>query len=135
VFNAAWAWYEELLMSERLLIHDTSELSGDVNLLESRAAELRKRYPTRSIVVYADNFHLYENSASSREKDGFVRELSKRFKNMANALHVSVMATMELPKNALAPGMRPRLHNIKGSAKVRPGFRMIPMPTLVSITI
>lgn len=119
VYAEAKNWLRQLTKQEKLLIYDASQLPGTFEDLELRVKDIRKVYPTSPMVVFGDNFHLYETQTRSREEaEEKVRNKSKMCKQLANVQHVALIMTMELPKSALEPGRRPRMANIKGTAGI-----------------
>jgi len=118
VHAEAKKWLRGMIQGERLLPYDASMLDQNVFSLEMRVRDLRKKYPSRPIVVFGDNFHLYTNPAMKEEGEARTRSMSMACKNLANVHHITLIMTMELPKSALAEGMRPRMMNIKGSAGI-----------------
>jgi DNA primase len=118
VHAEAKKWLRGMIQGERLLPYDASMLDQNVFSLEMRVRDLRKKYPSRPIVVFGDNFHLYTNPAMKEEGEARTRSMSMACKNLANVHHITLIMTMELPKSALAEGVRPRMMNIKGSAGI-----------------
>jgi hypothetical protein len=118
-FYESKQWLREIVEGERFLPLDVTMLPRTLTSLEAKVKELRRAYPSRPIVVYGDNFHLYQTLGNGMSSDeSGVRALSMGFKTLANTYEVCIMATMELPKASLKAGERPRIINIKGSAGV-----------------
>ena len=119
VYQQEKSWLRKMILDGRLYLFDISVLDEALPSLEARVAQIRKKHQGQPIVVFCDNFHLYRSGSSREESDHqHIRALSAGFKEMANQNHVTVVATMELPKASLDPGRRPRLSNIKGSAGI-----------------
>ena len=118
VYAEAKKWLRGMIQGERLLPYDASMLDQNVFSLEMRVRDLRKKYPSRPIVVFGDNFHLYTNPGMKEEGEAKTRGMSMACKNLANVHHITLIMTMELPKSALEEGKRPRMMNIKGSAGI-----------------
>jgi replicative DNA helicase len=118
-FYESKQWLREMVETDRFLPLDVTMLPRTITSLEAKVKELRRAYPSRPIVVFGDNFHLYQTMGNGNSSDeAGVRALSMASKTLANTHGICLMMTMELPKASLKPGERPRIMNIKGSAGV-----------------
>ena len=118
IYADAKKWFRGMVTAERLLPYDASMLDQSVFSLEMRVRDLRKKYTSKPIVVFGDNFHLYTSPGAKEEGEAKTRSMSMACKNLANVHHITLIMTMELPKSALEEGKRPRMMNIKGSAGI-----------------
>lgn len=107
-FYESKQWLREMIESERFLPVDVTMLPRTITSLEAKVKELRRAYPSRPIVAFCDNFHLYQTIGNGNSSDeAGVRALSMGFKTLANTYDICLMATTELPKASLKPGERP----------------------------
>ncbi len=114
-YHTAIKWFEEVIKDGRLHPLDISQLRAELPALESKMEQVRKDFPDRPLVVFGDNFHLYDRPGV-QDGESKTRQLSMYTKKLANQYRATMIMTMELPKGALNPGVRPRLLNIKGSS-------------------
>lgn len=117
VYRKAQQWYIEQIESERLVAVDIGTLPAIPSALETWVKALRQKHPDRKFLVIGDNFHLYEAGYGDNEAK-MLRDFSKRVKTISNRYHCAMVMTMELPKDALYPGKRPRVQNIKGTSGI-----------------
>lgn len=115
LYEEAKSWFLRLVSDERLVPVDINLVGPTVPALERQLKRIRKAYPTTPIIVVMDNFHLYEDT-TGREGEASIRQLSIACKRLVNSYEATILATMELPKASLQPGVRPRMANMKGSA-------------------
>lgn len=116
IFSQADHWITSLVEQERLILVDVNGLSKNLYSLQAWVRQLRRRYPDKQMLVIGDNFHLYKIPHGPQDEQAKVREMSEFIKTMANENMATCMFTMELPKESLRPGVRPRVGKIKGSA-------------------
>ncbi len=91
-------------------------LPRDIGALAVWLRDLRKQFPDRPIVAFADNFHHYDcRQGGPSEGEGKVQYLARYAKDLAIRHHATLIMTMELPMWALKPGVRPRISTLKGS--------------------
>jgi hypothetical protein len=83
--------------------------------LEARVDAVRQKYPDEPLIVIGDNFHLYAPTTKA-EGEERIRAGARCCRGLVADYRCTVIMTMELPKNALGPGMRPSMLNLKGSA-------------------
>jgi DNA primase len=117
VYHKAMHWLKERLHEERLVVADVSVLPGSLPALEGWIRTMRQKFPNRELQVYGDNFHLYDLPGYEAGENK-VREMSMFIKRVSTQQHCTIICTTELPKSSLAPGMRPRIANIKGTSGV-----------------
>lgn len=108
-------WLESMIKDGRFHPMDVSQLRAELPALETKIEQVRREFPDAPLVVFGDNFHLYDRPGS-QDGESKTRQISMYAKTLANQYRATLIMTMELPKNALAPGMRPRMINIKGSS-------------------
>jgi DNA primase len=108
-------WLREVVKDERLILADAVSLPGTVPAFEGWVRSIRSRYPSKYLVACGDNFHLFD-LPGMEEGERKVRIKSQLLKNIANRYHATIVMTVELPKDALRPGHRPRAADIKGSS-------------------
>ena len=120
-FSQAWErsgkWLEGLLEEERLVLADNSILPGTIPAFENWVKAIRHRHPDKKLVCCGDNFHIYE-LPGVEDGERKVRMMSQYVKSIANRFHTTIIMTMELPKESLRPGYRPRVSNIKGTSGI-----------------
>jgi hypothetical protein len=112
-------WLDEMVASQRLGAADSSVLPRDVAALGTYLRDLRRQFPDRPLIVFADNFAHYDiKHGAPSEGEGRVQFIARFAKDLAIKYHATLLMTMELPKESLKPGIRPRVSNIKGSASI-----------------
>lgn len=115
VYRESQKWMDKMIENELLVPDDISTLPGSLTALGGRIKALRQKFPDRNLIVMGDNFHLYD-LPGYKEGEEKVRHKSMYAKELANRYHCTILMTMELPKFALAAGVRPRVRSIKGSS-------------------
>ena len=116
LYHEAWGWLNTRIAEERLILVDMKDISKDLAALDLWVKQISSRFSGRPIVILADNFHHYDVSSQQKETGASKQAIiSRAAKDIANAHDVGLLMTMELPKEALTPGMRPRFTNLKGS--------------------
>jgi len=81
--------------------------------------DLRRQFPDRPILGFADNFHHYDIRAGGpSDGEGRLQYIGRYAKDLTIKYHCTLVMTMELPKESLKPGIRPRVSTIKGSASM-----------------
>jgi len=116
-YQEAWAWTIDKVQNEFFIPQDISNLAPTLPALENRIKALRQKFPERKLVVVGDNFHLYD-LPGSQDGESKTRHMSMFVKGLANKYHATIIMTMELPKTALMPGVRPRVRAIKGTSGI-----------------
>lgn len=116
-YHDAMTWTKQMVEHELFIPEDISTLAATLPALENRIKALRQKYPQRNLVVIGDNFHLYD-LPGAQDGEAKTRHMSMFVKGLANKYHCTIIMTMELPKASLAPGVRPRVRNIKGTAGI-----------------
>lgn len=114
-YQEAMKWLQHMVTSERLVLADVSMLSQSLVALDNWVKTIRARNPDKQLVVMGDNFHLYHLPGHDQGEEK-LRNMSSYIKAMCNKHQAVGMFTMELPKEALRPGVRPRISKIKGSS-------------------
>jgi hypothetical protein len=117
VLPKARYWFRELAESERLVVCDINLIAPTFPSLRRWVADMRKRFPDKYIVVLEDNFHLLELPGYDAG-EAKIAAGSHFIKQMCNNFQVTVIASMEITKADLAPGKRPVMSNLKGSAAI-----------------
>lgn len=116
VYAKAKRWFDNLIETERLILADVTILPAAIAALEVWVRSIRSKFPNDSLIVMGDNFAQYQLPGFEGER--LDREKSMALKRIANEYHVTIMVTTELPKGSLKPGIRPRMHNIKGTSGI-----------------
>ena len=120
-FAACWEqaqkWLGSMIEDERLIMADASTLPATIPCFESWIKALRHQHPDQSLVIFGDNFHLYDLPGVD-DGERKTRLMSSHVKSIANTYHATILMTMELPKESLRPGVRPRVANIKGTSGI-----------------
>lgn len=112
-------WLDAMVSSLRLGAADSSVLPRDIGALATYIRDLRRQWPDRPLVIFADNFAHYDiRHGAPSEGEGRVSYIARFAKDLAIKYHTTLLMTMELPKTSLSPGIRPRVVNIKGSASI-----------------
>ena len=79
--------------------------------------EIRRRNSHGSFVSIGDNFHLFD-MPGMEPGEGKVREMSKFISGLPTKHGITTMFTMELPKDILRPGTRPKYTDSKNSGGI-----------------
>lgn len=116
-YNQAMDWTREMIERELFIPEDISTLAPSLPALENRIKAIRQKFPERKLVVFGDNFHLYDLPGFT-DGESKTRHMSMFVKGLANKYHATIIMTMELPKMSLTPGVRPRVRNIKGTGGI-----------------
>jgi hypothetical protein len=107
------------MVEQRLVVADTSMLARDLGAFAIWLKDLRRQFPDRPIIGFADNFHHYDiRSGGPSEGEGRLQYIARYAKDLAIKYRCTLVMTMELPKESLKPGVRPRISTIKGSASM-----------------
>lgn len=114
VYREAVAWLNKQVDDEKLILADVSVLGKSLISLDGWVKNLRQRFPNKKLVFMGDNFHLYDLPGFKKDAEG-LKEMSSYIKTMCNKYDAVGIFTMELPKDSLKPGIRPKIQNIKGS--------------------
>jgi DNA primase len=115
IYPIAQEWLKEMTSSEKLIIADIGLLPASLPAMENWVRTLRNKHSNKSIVWFGDNFHLYD--LPGREPgEGKIRDMSAFIKRVCTEYHITAIFSMELPKESLRPGVRPRIAKIKGSS-------------------
>jgi len=93
----------KMVKDGQLVIKDASDGSS-ISYAESITQYYRELYPEKNIVLFVDNFHKLPDYSeiSGHER---VKRLSNHLKNMAVALNITIVSTVEYRK--LQPGEKP----------------------------
>src|SRR5437764_12090861 len=103
-----------MLVEQRLIVADTSMLPRDLGSFAVWLRDLRRQFPDRPIIGFADNFHHYGIRAGGpSDGEGRLQYISRYAKDLTIKYHCTLVMTMELPKESLKPGIRPRVSTIK----------------------
>jgi hypothetical protein len=102
---------------ERLILADQAALVGDLTAHERWIKEIRRRNSRGSFVSIGDNFHLFD-MPGMEPGEGKVREMSKFISNLPTKHGITTMFSMELPKDILRPGVRPKYTDSKNSGGI-----------------
>jgi DNA primase len=115
IYPQAQEWLKDLVGEEKLIIADIGVLPASLPAMENWVRTLRNKYSQKSIVWFGDNFHLYD--LPGREPgEGKIRDMSAFIKRVCTEYHITSIFSMELPKESLRAGVRPRISKIKGSS-------------------
>jgi hypothetical protein len=86
VNNQASAWISRLVNSERLILADVAGLPPELPALEMWIQAIRTKFPTKSLVVLCDKFHLYDlpgyesGEAKAGEMHSFLKRLTTQYR-------------------------------------------------------
>jgi Toprim-like len=105
------------IAEERLILADLSILSGTLPAHERWIKEIRRRSPKRHFVSIGDNFHLFD-MPGVEDGEAKLRAMSKYVSSIATRNGVTTIFTMELPKDSLKPGVRPKYTDSKGTGGI-----------------
>jgi hypothetical protein len=106
-------WIED----ERLVMADVKLLSSDMADHEAWVRSLRDRYSDRHMIVIGDNFHLFD-IPELEAGEAKTRAMSKMISGFPTKYGITTMFSMEIPKDALKPGVRPTYTNLKNSGGI-----------------
>jgi KaiC/GvpD/RAD55 family RecA-like ATPase len=106
-------WIEE----ERLILADQSILAADLPSLDHWVKQIRRRHPDKTMIVVGDNFHLFDLPGYEAGENK-VREMSKFISAMPARHGLTTMFSMEVPKDVLKPGIRPRYTDAKNTGGI-----------------
>jgi hypothetical protein len=118
VYYQAQAWLQGVTSEERLILADINLLGGSLPALEIWLKQIRQKFPNQPIVCMGDNFALYQLEVNSDSEPVRARQKSMFVKRLANEYDICMYMTMELTKDALRPGVRPRIGKIKDTQGV-----------------
>lgn len=105
------------ITDERLILADQSMLVGDLIAHERWIKEIRRRNSRGPFVSIGDNFHLFD-LPGMEPGEGKVREMSKFISSLPTKHGITTMFSMELPKDILRPGIRPKYTDSKNSGGI-----------------
>lgn len=78
-----------------------------------------RQFPSRPIIIFADNFAHYDiRSGAPSEGEGRTQYIARYAKDLTIKYRCTALMTMELPKDSLRPGVRPRAATIKGTSSI-----------------
>lgn len=117
LYSKAKAELDQWVEEERLILADQSILDSDLTSLDRWVKQIRRRHPDRNMIVIGDNFHLF-NLPGFEEGENKVREMSKFISGMPTRHGLTTMFSMEIPKDILKPGVRPRYTDAKNSGGI-----------------
>jgi DNA primase len=112
--QAAQAELRQWIEEERLILADQSALVNDLAAHERWIKDIRRRYPKRDLIAIGDNFHLFDMPGALAD-EAKVRAMSKFIAGLPVKHGITSIFTMELPKEILRPGVRPKYTDSKGS--------------------
>jgi hypothetical protein len=92
-------------------------LIGSLPAHERWIKEIRRRNSHGSFISVGDNFHLFD-MPGMEPGEGKVREMSKFIAGLPTKHGITTMFTMELPKDILKPGTRPKYTDSKNSGGI-----------------
>jgi hypothetical protein len=79
---------------------------------------LQQKNPDKTIVFFGDNFHLY-NMPTEETGEGKLSAMSVFVTTeLIATLGISMIFTVEIPKNSFEAGVRPSYQNIKGTGRL-----------------
>jgi len=93
----------KMIKNGQLVVKDASDGSS-ISYAESITRYYREMYPEKKIVLFVDNFHKLPDFAEINGHER-VKRLSNHLKNMAVALGITIVSTVEYRK--LQPGEKP----------------------------
>jgi hypothetical protein len=100
-----------------LILADQARLIGSLPAHERWIKEIRRRNSHGSFISIGDNFHLFD-MPGMEPGEGKVREMSKFIAGLPTKHGITTMFTMELPKDILKPGTRPKYTDSKNSGGI-----------------
>ena len=89
----------QMIKDERLVIKDASD-GQSLYYIGEVVRSYRDKYPTKKIVLFADNFHKYPDYTEMQGHER-IKRLSNLMKNMTVANHITIVSTVEYRKLAL----------------------------------
>jgi DNA primase len=107
------SWIEE----ERLVLADQAALANGLPAHERWVKEIRRRNADRYCVSIGDNFHLFD-MPGMEPGENKVREMSKFISTLPTKHGITTMFSMEIPKDILKPGIRPKYTDSKNSGGI-----------------
>ena len=113
----AQAKIREWVRDERLIMADQASLTNDLAAHERWIRDIRRAHPKSHMIAVGDNFHLFD-MPGMEPGEGKMREMSKFIANLPVKHGITSMFTMELPKEFLRPGVRPKYTDSKGSGGI-----------------
>jgi DNA primase len=116
-YGKALAELRGWITDERLIMADQSRLVGSLPAHERWIKEIRRRNSHGSFISVGDNFHLFD-MPGMEPGEGKVREMSKFIAGLPTKHGITTMFTMELPKDILKPGTRPKYTDSKNSGGI-----------------
>lgn len=112
-------WLDDMIVSQRFGAADSSVLPRDIGALATYVRDLRRQFPQRPLVIFADNFAHYDiRHGAPSEGEGRTQFIARFAKDLAIRYDTAIIMTMELPKESLKPGVRPRVSSIKGTSSI-----------------
>jgi hypothetical protein len=105
------------IADERLILADLSILAGTLPAHERWIKEIRRRSPNRNFISIGDNFHLFD-MPGVEDGEAKLRGMSKFVSGLSSRHGVTTIFTMELPKESLKPGVRPKYTDSKGTGGI-----------------
>ncbi len=114
VYSKAKAQLDTWVNDERLILADQSILNSELTSLDLWVKQIRRRHPEKHMIVMGDNFHLF-NLQGYDEGENKVREMSKFISGMPTRHGLTTMFSMEIPKDIMKPGVRPRYTDMKNT--------------------
>ncbi|WP_263383600.1 hypothetical protein [Granulicella arctica] len=106
-------WIEE----ERLVLADQSVLVNTLPAHEQWIRDIRRRNSKGHFVSVGDNFHLFDLPGMD-PGEGKVREMSRFISTLPTKHGITTLFTMELPKENLRAGVRPKYTDAKNSGGI-----------------
>ena len=100
-----------------MIVADTNLIPLSFPALGRWVADLRKRFSSKTLLDLEDKFHLLE-LPSYDQGEAKIAASSHFVKHMCTRYSVTVMATMEITKGHLKPGIRPAMAALKGSSAI-----------------
>jgi len=99
------------------ILADQSVLVNSLTAHERWIKEIRRRNQGSYLVSIGDNFHLFD-MPGMEPGENKVREMSKFISNLPTKHGITTMFTMELPKDTLRAGIRPKYTDSKNSGGI-----------------
>lgn len=118
IYTETWDWYLRMMADERLIAVDSGVLANDLQVLKIFIAELQRKHPGKSIIVFGDNFHLYD-LATEETGEAKISAMSVYVTTeLIAGLGISAIFTVEIPKGQFEIGLRPSYQNLKGTGRL-----------------
>lgn len=111
--NKMTSWIKD----ERLILADQAILVNSLTAHERWIKDIRRRNPSNNLISIGDNFHLFDMPGMDAG-EGKVREMSRFISNLPTKHGITTIFTMELPKDVLKPGTRPKYTDSKNSGGI-----------------